>query len=116
MAALSCVMFGVPGIVTAGPVFDSFFDITYEITPASRGEIPTVTASLSTGEVVPLTSKGSVKFFNDSKGFDIRMTVEQDLGAKELVLISASCSDERCVITGVEQKAPAHNGHVTVLK
>ena len=111
LTAFICILFSTSSL--AG--IDSFFDITYEISPTSRNDIPTLTATLSTGEDVPLSNKGTVKFFNESKGFDMRMTVTQEL-TNELLLISAKCSDERCVITDVETKAPPHRGHVTVLK
>ncbi len=113
--ALLCALSTLPGISSAGNI-DSFFDIWYEISPASSSQIPQVTARLHDGSLVPLTHKGSVKFSNGDKSFTVRMTLEQELDQKSLIEITARCDAERCVINDVQTKAPTHRGHVTVLK
>ncbi len=95
---------------------DSFFDIHYEISVDRDPGTPSIKATLPDGTDVPLRAYRGIKFFNESKGFSHRILVQQNLGQEEYVLISADCSNNRCVITDIEQKSPDHRGHVTVLK
>lgn len=114
VTAICFVIFSTPA--SADFVIDSFFDITYDISFSPDGGVPNVTATLPDGSDVPLRSKGTVKFFNASKGFSYRITVEQDIGEQDTLLISAKCTDDICIITEVENKGRKHRGHVTVLK
>ena len=115
------LMVGICGFLFSAPVIeaakaDSFFDIFYRITLSPDGGAPRVTATLPDGSDVVLRSKGTVKFFNETKGFGFIATVEQEIGNNDTLEISATCNSERCFITDVENKGPAFRGHVTVLK
>ena len=95
---------------------DSFFDITYSVSPADRGGSPTLSATLSDGSDVPIDIVRMVRFQDEGKNTNLRIVADQDLGRVETVLISARCSPARCDISEVEQKRYEFRGHVTVLK